>query len=264
MCLIKCFSDSSMNNPVFHQRPLYQEPLSQMPSGSTVVTGLINPSDPNTLLSHNQNQNQDSGYIFHPQQSQPQQQQFIHAPQYLHHHPSTGLPVQSYIQVYPSQPRQQSFHRHPGQLDHQPYPFYYATAPVPPKPYNTPVTQSVSVTDSLPMMAPPPNSHLRNTPGGKPEAGVHTTTPQSMMGGAQIVHQVPISQQQFMGYPQIHHPPQSVSAGIPNYGYEYAENAPKQVYYAQHMGHAQYQTMTGPPPPAMVLPDGSSAAKLPS
>ncbi|KAJ4878037.1 Octicosapeptide/Phox/Bem1p family protein [Raphanus sativus] len=231
-------SDSSMNNPVFHQSPVYQEPLSQM----------INPSHPN----HNHNQNQDTGYILHPQQSQPQQQQFIHAaaPQYLHHHPSTGHPVQSYIQVYPSQ---------------QPYPFYYATAPVPPKPYNTPVTQSVSVTDSLPMMAPPPNSHLRNTPGGKPEAGVYaTTTPQGMMGGAQIIQQIPISQQQFMGYSQIHHPPQSVSAGIPNYGYEYAENAPKQVYYTQHMDHAQYQTMTGPPPPAMVLPDGSAAAKLPA
>ncbi|KAG2302102.1 hypothetical protein Bca52824_030753 [Brassica carinata] len=239
-------SDSSMNNSVFHQRP-----VSQMPSGST---GLINHSDPNTLLSHNpnQNQNQDSGYILHPAQSQPQQQQFIHAaaaPQYLHHHPSTGLPVQSYIQVYPSQPQQQ-----------QSYPFYYATAPVPPKPYNMPVTQSVS--DSLAMMAPPANSHLRNTPGGKPEAGVYTTTQQGM-GGAQIVHQVPVSQQQFMGYSQIHHQPQSGSAGIPNYGYEYAENAPKQVYYTQHIGHAQYQTMTGPSP-SMVLPDGSAAAKLPA
>ncbi|CAN6972071.1 hypothetical protein IGI04_035077 [Brassica rapa subsp. trilocularis] len=256
-------SDSSMNNSVFHQRPsVYQEPVSQMPScSSTLVTGLINPTDPNTLLSHNQNpnRNQDSGYILHPQQ-----QQFIHAPQYLHHHPSTGLPVQSYIQVYPSQP-QQSFHMHPSQLDHQPYPFYYATAPVPPKPYNMPLTQSGSVSDSLgslpsshpqtlpnsTMMSPPPNNHLRNTP--------------QATGGAQIVHQVPpISQQQFMGYSQIHHPPQSGSAGVPNYGYEYVENAPKQVYYTQQMGHTQYQTMTGPPP-AMVLADGSHvAAKLPA
>ncbi|KAL0693242.1 hypothetical protein Bca4012_060422 [Brassica carinata] len=238
--------DSSMNNSVFHQRP-----VSQMPSGST---GLINHSDPNTLLSHNQNQNQnqDSGYILHPAQSQPQQQQFIHAaaaPQYLHHHPSTGLPVQSYIQVYPSQPQQQ-----------QAYPFYYATAPVPPKPFNMPVAQSVS--ETLAMMAPPPNSHLRNTPGGKPEAGVYTTTQQGV-GGAQIVHQMPISQQQFMGYSQIHHQPQSGSAGIPNYGYEYAENAPKQVYYTQHIGHAQYQTMTGPSP-SMASPDGSAVAKLPA
>nr|VDD30543.1 unnamed protein product [Brassica oleracea] len=250
-------SDSSMSNSVFHQRPsVNQEPVSQMPScSSTLVTGLTNPSDPNTLLSHHQNQ--DSSYILHPQQSQPQQQQFIHSPQYLHHHPSTGLPLQSYIQVYPSQP-QQSFHMHPSQLDHQPYPFYYTTAPVPPKPYNMPLTQSGSVSDSLgslpsshpqtlpnsTMMAPPPNNHLRNTP--------------QPTGGAQIVHQVPpISLQQFMGYSQIHHPPQSGSVGIPNYGYEYVENAaPKQVYYTQQMGHAQYQ---------MVLADGSPvAAKLPA
>ncbi|CAH2045948.1 unnamed protein product [Thlaspi arvense] len=276
-------SDSSMNNPMFHQKPsIYQETtISQMPSGSTVVTGLINPSDPNTLLPQNHNQNQDQSYIIHPQfeqqsaQSQPQQQQFIHAatPQYIHHHPSSGLPVQTYIQLYPSQ-QQQSFHRHPGQMDQQPYPVYYVTAPVPPRPYSMPVPQSGSVNEapgSLPtnhpqappnstMMAPPPNNHMRSVPGGKPEAGVYTTGPG--MGGAQMVHQIPTSQQQFMGYTQIHHQPQSGAAGIPNYGYEYADNAHKQVYYTQPMGHAQYQTMTGPPP-AMVLPDGSAAAKLP-
>ncbi|KAJ0240526.1 hypothetical protein HA466_0221490 [Hirschfeldia incana] len=288
-------SDSSMNNPVFQQRPsVYQEPMSQMPSGSTVVTGMINPSDPNTLLPQSHMQNQEPGYILHPQfeqqQSAPsqqhqqqQQQQFIHAPappQYLHHHPSSGVPVQ-YIQVYPSQQPQQSFHRHPGQLDQQqPYPgVYYVTSPVPPRPYGMPVPQSGSVSEapgSVPsnhpqppplnstMMAPPPpNSQLRSVPSGKPEAGVYAT-PQGMPG-AQMVHQIPTSQQQFMGYSQIHHPPQSGSAGIPNYGYEYADNAHKQqMFYTQPVGHAQYQTMTGPPP-AMVLPDGSAAtAKLPA
>ncbi|KFK33340.1 hypothetical protein AALP_AA5G001400 [Arabis alpina] len=275
-------SDSSMNNPVFHQRPsVYQEPIAQMPSASTVVTGLINPSDPNTLLSQNQNQNQnqDQGYTLHPQfeqQSQPQQQQqqFIHAaaPQYIHHHPSSGLPVQTYIQVYPSQQQPQSYHRHPGQLDQQPYPVYYVTSPVPPRPYSIPVPQPASVSEapgSLPpnhpqappnstMMAPPPTNHMRSVPPGKPEMGqaaVYTTAT-----GAQMVHQIPASQQQFMAYSQIHHPPQS-SAGNPNYGYEYADNAPKQIYYTQPMGHAQYQTMTGPPP-AMVMPDGSATPKL--
>lgn len=274
-----------MNNPMFHQRPsVYQEPIAQMPSGSTVVAGMINPSDPSTLLS--QNQNQDQGYTLHPQfeqQSQPpqQQQQFIHAaaPQYIHHHPSSGLPVQTYIQVYPSQQQpQQSFHRHPGQLDQQPYPVYYVTSPVPPRPYSMPVPQSASVSEapgSLPpnhpqappnstMMAPPPTNHMRSVPGGKPEmgqAGVYTTAPG--VGGAQMVHQIPTSQQQFMAYSQIHHPPQSGSAGNPNYGYEYADNVHKQIYYTQPLGHAQYQTMTGPPP-AMVMPDGSAAAKLPA
>ncbi|WZZ02064.1 hypothetical protein YC2023_074392 [Brassica napus] len=281
-------SDSSMNNPVYQQRPsLYQDPMSQMPSGSTVVTGMINPSDPNTLLPQNHMQNQDPGYILHPQfeqqsaPSQPQQQQqqqFIHAaapPQYIHHHPSGGLPMQTYIQVYPSQ-QPQSFHRQPGQLDQQqPYPaVYYVTTPVPPRPYNMAVPQSGSVSEAPgsvhsnhpqappnSMMAPPPNSQLRSVPGGKPEAGVYTT-PQGM-AGAQMVHQIPTSQQQFMGYAQIHHPPQSGSAAIPSYGYEYADNAHKQMFYTQPVGHAQYQTMTGPPP-AMVLPDGSAAAKLPA
>ncbi|VYS51697.1 unnamed protein product [Arabidopsis thaliana] len=274
-------SDSSMSNPMFHQRPsVYQEPIAQIPSGSTVVTGMINPSDPSTLLS--QHQNQDPAYILHPQfeqqsaQSQPQQQ-FIHTaapPQYIHHHPSSGLPVPTYIQVYPSQQPQQSFHQHAGRLDQQPYPVYYVTAPVPPRPYSMPVPQSPSVSDapgSIPsnhpnstMMPPPPNNHMRSVSSGKPEmgqAGVYTTAPG--VGGAQMVHQIPTNQQQFMGYSQIRHPPQSGSAGNPNYGYEYVDNAHTQIYYTQPMGHAQYQTMTGPPP-AMVMPDGSAAAKLPA
>ncbi|CAH8381736.1 unnamed protein product [Eruca vesicaria subsp. sativa] len=288
-------SDSSMNNnnnnPVFQQQraSVYQEPMSQMPSGSAVVTGMINPSDPNTLLPQNHMQNQDPGYILHPQfeqqsqqqpQQQQQQQQFIHAapPQYIHHHPSGGHPLHTYIPVYTSpQQQQQSFHRHPGQLDQQPYPaVYYLPTPVQPRPYSMAVPQSGSVSEapgSVPsnhpqpplsstMMAPPPNNQLRSVPGGKPEAGVYTT-PQGI-GAAQMVHQIPTSQQQFMGYSQIHHPPQSGSAGIPNYGYEYADNAHKQMFYTQPVGHAQYQTMTGPPP-AMVLPDGSAAAaKLPA
>ncbi|KAF2533832.1 hypothetical protein F2Q70_00031597 [Brassica cretica] len=206
------------------------------------------------------------------------QQQFIHAaapPQYIRHHPSGGLPMQTYIQVYPSQ-QPQSFHRQPGQLDQQqPYPaVYYVTTPAPPRPYNMAVPQSGSVSEAPgsvhsnhpqappnSMMAPPPNSQLRSVPGGKPEAGVYTT-PQGM-AGAQMVHQIPTSQQQFMGYSQIHHPPQSGSAAMPSYGYEYADNAHKQMFYTQPVGHAQYQTMTGPPP-AMVLPDGSAAAKLPA
>lgn len=275
-----------MNHPMFQQRPsVYQEPIAQMPSASTVVTGMINPSDPSTLLS--QNQNQDPSYIRHTQfeqqsvQSQPQQQQqFIHttaAPQYIHHHPSSGLPVQTYIQVYPSQQpqQQQSFHQHPGRLDQQPYPVYYVTTPVPPRPYSMPLPQSASVSEapgSLPsnhlqappnstMMPPPPNNHMRT--GGKPEMGQAGYTTAPGVGGAQMVHQIPTSQQQFMGYSQIHHPPQSSSAGNPNYGYEYADNAHTQIYYTQPLGHAQYQTMTGPPP-TMVMPDGSAAAKLPA
>ncbi|EOA23556.1 hypothetical protein CARUB_v10016750mg [Capsella rubella] len=280
-------SDSSMSNTMFHQRPVYQEPFAQM---SSAPTGMINPSDPSTLLS--QNQNQDPSYILHPQfeqqpaQSQPQQQQqFIHttaAPQYIHHHPSSGLPVPTYIQVYPSQQppqqQQQSFHQHPGRLDQQPYPVYYVTAPVPPRPYSMPVPQSATVSEApgslssnhlqappnATMMPPPPSNHMRSVTGGKPEmgqAGIYTTSPG--VGGAQMVHQIPTSQQQFMGYSQIHHPPQSGSAGNPNYGYEYPDNAHTQIYYTQPLGHAQYQTMTGPPP-AMVMPDGSAAAKLPA
>ncbi|XP_010513833.1 PREDICTED: leucine-rich repeat extensin-like protein 5 [Camelina sativa] len=282
-------SDSSVSNPMFHQRPsVYQEPIAQMSSAaSTVVTGMINPSDPSTLLSPNQNQNQDLGYnIFHPQfeqQSQPQQQQhFIHttaAPQYIHHHPSSGLPLQTYIQVYSSQQQPpQSFHHHPDRLDHQPYPVYYVTAPVPPRPYCMPVPQSATVSEApgslssnhlqappnSTMMPPPPSNHMTSVTGGKPEvgqAGIYTTAPG--VGGAQMVHQIPTSQQQFMGYSQIHHPPQSGLAGNPNYGYEYADNAHTQIYYTQPLGHAQYQTMTGPPP-AMVMPDGSAASKLPA
>ncbi|KAG2242637.1 hypothetical protein Bca52824_095517 [Brassica carinata] len=253
---LRLIPDSSMNNPVFQQRPsVYQEqPMSQMPSGSTVVTGMINPSDPNTLLPQNHMQNQDPGYILHPQfeqqsapsQPQQQQQQYIHAaaPQYIHHHPS-----------HP----QQSFQRHPGQLEQQqPYPaVYYVTSPVPPRPYSMGVPQSGSVSEapgSVPsnhpqaplnstMMAPPPpNNQLRSVPGGKPEAGVYTT-PQGMPG-AQMVHQIPTNQQQFMGYSQIHHR--------------------LNVLYANLWDTRQYQTMTGPPP-AMVLPDGSAAtAKLPA
>ncbi|CAH8388130.1 unnamed protein product [Eruca vesicaria subsp. sativa] len=260
-------SDNSINNPVFHQKPsLYQEPIPQTPSGSNVVAGngMINPSDENTLLS--QNQNQEPGYIIHPQQSQ---QQFIHAatPQYIHHHPSLGHPLHTYIHVYPSQQHQQSFHRHPGQPDQHLFPVYYVT----PTPYSMHVPQSGSVNEapvsSLPsnhpqaqpnstMMPPPPNNHLTSVapgPGGKPESVVYATS--SAMGGSQMVHPIPASQQQFIGYSQIHHPPQS--------GYEYADNVHKQMYYTLPIGQAQYQTMTGPPP-AMVLPDGSTSAKLPA
>ncbi|CAN8267000.1 unnamed protein product [Cochlearia groenlandica] len=281
-------SDSSMSNPVFHQRPsVYQEPIAQIPSGSTVVTGLINPSDPNTLLSQNQSQNQDQSYMMHPQfeqqSAQPQpQHQFIHAapPQYIHHHVPNGHAVQTYIQLYPSQ--QQSFHRHPGQLDQQPYPppVYYVSTNAPPRPYNLPVPQSGSVneapgslssnnhhpqaqTNSSMMAPPPPINLMRSVPGGKPEAGVYTAP--SGMGGGQMMHQIPTGQQQFMGYSPMQYPPQSFLAGNPNYGYENTDNGHKQMYYTQPVGHAQYQTMTGMPPQAMVLPDGSAAAaKLPA
>ncbi|XP_010554103.1 PREDICTED: uncharacterized protein LOC104823972 [Tarenaya hassleriana] len=274
-------SDSSLNNALSRQKPtIYHDVVAQMPSSTTIVSGnlldpKINPSNPNA-----QTQIQDSGYVLHTQfeqQSAQSQQQFIHAatPQYIHHHnhPSGGVPVPTYIQVYP----QQQQHRHATQLDHQPYPVYYVTAPLQARQstYNMLVPQSgnrnetldsvpsnhpqASPNPSMPNVAAAYNNPMRTVPGSKPEmgsGGVYTAA--SGLSGAQFV-QLPTSQQ-FVGYPQIHHPPQSVPHT--GYGYEFADPSHAQIYLTQPLAHAPYQTVTGSPA-TMVLPDGSTA-KLPA
>ncbi|XP_010527767.1 PREDICTED: uncharacterized protein LOC104805056 [Tarenaya hassleriana] len=262
-------SESSMNNPLSRQKPtIYHDPVTQMSSGTTIVDQKMNPSDPKARV-----QIQDSGYISHTQFEQQSaqsqlQQQFIQAaaPQYIHHHPSGGVAIPTYIQVYPSQ-------------QPQPYPVYYVTTPVPARQpaYNMQGLQSSSLNEtlgSLPsshpqassnhtMMAPPTNNvaaynPMRNIPGSKPEiassGGVYTTA--SGLSGAQLV-QVPMGQQ-FAGYSQIHHLPHSGpvpgSAANPGYSYEFSDpTTHTQMYFTQPVASAEHQTMT------MVLPDGSAA-----
>ncbi|GMI83504.1 PIGMENT DEFECTIVE 331 [Hibiscus trionum] len=275
-------SDSSFTNPLSRSKPvIYQDPVVQIPSGvNRVPTNAVDPklniSDPNTI-----GRVQDSGYVLQQpqleqqqqqqQQQPPPQQQFLHtaaAPHYIHHHPG----ISAYYPVYPSQQHQHQ-HHHQTQIDQQ-YPLYYVSARQP-QAYSMPVQQlSISEaptgipssrpqTPSNPTMAPTHVAYnpMRNAPLAKPEmtaaTGLYRT---SNTGNPQLVQvQNSRHQQQYVGYSQIHHPPQSVaptSAATATYAYEFNDPAHAQMYYTQPLASnmpSQYQTMTG-----VVLPDASS------
>lgn len=264
-------SDGSLTNPLARPKPvLYQDQAVQMSLG--INRGPTNTIDPNTNISEQnigvqlQQHIQDARYVLQPQidQRQPQQhqqpqQQYVQAaPQFIQHHPQGSMPVAGYY-VYPSQQHQVQHH----QLD-QHYQVYYM-------PVNQPQAYNLSAQQTNPNEAATanpsnrpqatPNSSaipqsaaytnpMRNPSGMKTElaAGVYRMASAS----ASPLVQVPSGQhqQQYVGYSQVHHPSQSVapSSGAPaNYGYEFANPAAGQIYYAQHLAPSlpsQYQTMT--------------------
>ncbi|CAK9151279.1 unnamed protein product [Ilex paraguariensis] len=262
-------SDGSLTNPLSRQKPsLYQDPVVQIPSGNTRISG--HSVDPNTQVQYQQAP--DSGYVlpvqFDQQHPQLHQQQFIHAgSQYIHHQPAGAVPI-TYYPVYPSQ---QQHHPQFSAHDTQ-YQMFYVPARQA-QAYNFPVQQpsygeTVNVAPSgrpqtLPPAAMAP-SHIpasfntaSNVPASKSEmeAGMYRT----VNAGAPSFIQVSSNQNQpqYVGFSQIHHPSQSVaptSAATANYTYEYADPTHAQIYYNQPLPH-QYQTMTSSP--AMVLPEAS-------
>lgn len=279
MCLLKCFSDSSLTNAVSRQKPgIYQDPVMQMQSGATGVPVIpvdakINLSDPNAskLVNVQQVQDSASGYVLQQAQLeqhqqllhhlQQQQQQFIQpGAHYIQQHQVGAVPISHYYTVYPSQQQQQ----------HQQYPVYYVPAKQPQAAYNMSVQQPNAISEaptSVPSSRPPPSAYnpMINAHMGKPEmvaAGVYRT---ATTGTPQLV-QVPAIQQQqpYVGYAQIHHPSQSVTAptsavATANYGYEFADPSHAQMYYTQPMAPtmtSQYQTMAGTA--VVVLPNASA------
>ncbi|KAG6391667.1 hypothetical protein SASPL_149424 [Salvia splendens] len=266
-------SEGSIQNPLSRQRqPMYQEQITQIQSGNTMVAA--NPAD---LKSGDQNANkipmqqqvQEPGYVIsnqydpnHPQMHHPQP--FVHSGnQYI---PAGAMPYAPYYSVYP---QQQPHHPHQQPvLDQQQ--FYFVPARQP-QAYNIPVPQQgySEIAPNPPSIRPqvPPAaaaaaaathvaySQQVNTPSSKPEmaAGVYRTAtgapPQHMV-------QVPSSQQhqpQYVGFTQIHHPSQMMapsSASNPAYAYEFTDPTQAQIYYTQAMPHqlsAQYQTITSAP-----------------
>ncbi|CAH2042096.1 unnamed protein product [Thlaspi arvense] len=259
--LASLIHDSSTTNPLSRQRPMiYQDPVGQNPSSNNRVA--INPvepklSDPSSRVQ--MQQVQDSSYLLQPQfdqqlNPQQQQQQFIQAgAHYIHHHPTGAVPIQSYFPMYP--PQQQPLHPH-HQLDQQ-YPVYYVSARQA-QAYNLPVQQQnyAEPTTCAPSSQPqtPP---LRNVAVSKPEmvAGMYRTAATA----APTLVQVPPSQQQYVGYSQVHHPQSVAPSSVATTNYAYADPAHSQVYYTQPLPPqlaAQYQTMTSAP--AAVLPEGST------
>lgn len=199
-----------------------------------------------------------------------QQQQYIHAGQFIHHTPSGAVPITSYYPIYPSQ--QQHHPQHPA-LEHQ-YPVYFLQAR-PTQAYNLPVQQT-SFSDSAPTATPnrpqtPPQPTIvtptsaynpsRAIPASKPEMA--TGNYRAPTGTAPQLVQIAPGQhpQQYVGFSQIHHPSQSIaptSAAATNYAYEFPDSSHAQIYYTQplppQMG-AQHQTMTSVH--AAVLPEAS-------
>ncbi|KAF8021234.1 hypothetical protein BT93_G1615 [Corymbia citriodora subsp. variegata] len=278
-------SDGSLTNPLARSKPvMYQDQAVQMSLG--INRGLTNAMDPNINISEQstgvqlQQHIQDARYVLQsqidqrqPQQHQQPQPQFVQAgTHYIQHHPQGSMPVPAYYTVYPSQQHQVQHH----QLDQHYQPVYYM-------PVNQPQAYNLSTQQTNPNEAATtnpsnrpqatPNSAaipqsaaytnpMRNPPGIKTDlaSGVYRMASAS----ASPLVQVPAGQhqQQYVGYSQVHHPSQSVapSSGAPaNYGYEYANPATGQVYYAQHLAPplpSQYQTMTGAN--AVGLPEASS------
>ncbi|KAL2550590.1 uncharacterized protein Fot_12120 [Forsythia ovata] len=104
-------------------------------------------------------------------------------------------------------------------------------------------------------------SQARNAPASTPDTaiGVYRTA----AAASSPLVKVPSSQRQaqFVGYTQIHHPPQSMappSAANSNYSYAYADPRHAEIYSQPLPPQlaAQYQTMSSVPT-LMVLPDAS-------
>ncbi|KAJ0450880.1 hypothetical protein HanHA300_Chr15g0561231 [Helianthus annuus] len=267
------------------QKPamIYQDQLLNIQSSNNNRASDLsnNVPDQNARIQMQQQQIPDSAYVMsmsnpqadpqHPQMHH-QQPQFIHTavpqPQYIHHHPSGAVPMASYYQMYPSQNQQVQHHPHHQPLDQQNFVYYMPTRQAAPHGYNMQMQHHATGYADITSAAANQNSHTQAPPSAYSTARAPQTAPKSEIpagvygttntAGSQFV-QVPSSQHQpqpqYVGYSQVHHPPQSVassaSGGGPgaNYGYEFADPSQGQpIYYAAQplppQSAAQYQTVT--------------------
>ena len=290
--LVNIFSDSSSiaSTNSFSKNVYYQEQVqaSHLDNKSVAMTN-AKFEIPEHIPGLQREQVQDSGYTLPPQldqtqQLQQQQQQFVHAStHYIHHPAATGtVPVSSYYPVYapPSQPQ---IHHPIGQ---QQYPVYVMPVGHTQQPYNMTlqpniadpnvvhsgrplVPQSVAATttpykDSTPPFYPP----RPTTPPTIPEVtpNVYKAPPPVASNPAFVPIPSNQFQQQYVGLPQVHHPPPqpialAPSGGATNYGYEYGGTVQDQSYYTQQTATnaplpSQYQSMT-PAAAAAALSDAS-------
>ncbi|KAJ0830899.1 putative PB1 domain-containing protein [Helianthus annuus] len=267
------------------QKPamIYQDQLLNIQSSNNNRASDLsnNVPDQNARIQMQQQQIPDSAYVMsmsnpqadpqHPQMHH-QQPQFIHTavpqPQYIHHHPSGAVPMASYYQMYPSQNQQVQHHPHHQPLDQQNFVYYMPTRQAAPHGYNMQMQHHATGYADVTSAAANQNPHTQAPPSAYSTARAPQTAPKSEIpagvygttntAGSQFV-QVPSSQHQpqpqYVGYSQVHHPPQSVassaSGGGPgaNYGYEFADPSQGQpIYYAAQplppQSAAQYQTVT--------------------
>ncbi|KAL9666012.1 hypothetical protein QQ045_000334 [Rhodiola kirilowii] len=272
---------------------LYQDPFAQIPPGAARVTS--NPMDSNNPRIPLQQKVPESGYILNSQiehhqlqqqlqqQQQLQPQQFVHPGTHYIQHPQNAVPISQYYHLYPP-PTQ---HRHP-QHDQQQYPLYFIppTAIQSQQTYSMPMQQasysdpSIAVPSSHPqnphmatMLTNPSvyNSQPGNVSPVSPEMASNGY--RNVIPNAQPMVQVAPGQhqQQYMGYSQVQHSPQSMaqpqipaSATNANFTYEYSDPAHTQIYYTQPLAPthpAQYQTTVSSSPMVM-LPDAASAQNL--
>ncbi|GMH26237.1 hypothetical protein Nepgr_028080 [Nepenthes gracilis] len=296
-------SDSSLANAISRQKPMiYQEAVVQTPppianrASPNLVDPKVNVSDHSVRVQLHQNS--DSGYVLAPQYdpqqqqllqlqqqqllqhqqqaAQPQPQQFTHSSPHFIHNPAAAVPLSTYYPLYPSQPT----HLHHHQLD-QRYPVYYVPAgqsqaynlpnfseaanAVPPSHPQTPsnptmITASSAYSAARNMHGPP---KIEMAAAGVSRAGAAISPSLAEVTSGQ--HQ-PQPQQQFMGYSQIHHPPQSIApttGATGSYAFEFADPAVTQMYFTRPLQPTfatQYQTVASAP--AMVRPD--APAQLPT
>ncbi|KAL9257799.1 PAL OF QUIRKY-like protein [Drosera capensis] len=267
-------SDGSHSSALSRQKQMiFQEPSGQVPSlGSRVTANFIdskvgNVSDP-SIPGHMQ-QNSDSSYTpstqYDLQHQLLQQQQFVHAaPHYVQHSPPGTAPYPAYYPLYASQYPQ--FSHQPG-----PYPLYYIPAG-PAQAYGLPVQQPnfADLANTAPASRPQTPSVIstsamysttRNLPTQKSEmaTGIYRTpagaaAPPLVQVGTGQYH-LPLQQQQFVGYSQMHPPVQSITPAP----FEYADPAHTQMYFSQPLQPAlaaQYQTVTSGS--AVLSPDVSA------
>lgn len=129
-------------------------------------------------------------------------------------------------------------------------------------PANPSMAPGMSHKDAIPPIYPPKPVPVTAVQHEMAAAGAYRT---AVNPAGQMV-QVPSNQfqQQYPGFPQMHHPSQSIAVAPgtnANYGYEYTNNTHDQMYYAQHQAAAplppQYQTMS-PAAVAAAIADASA------
>ncbi|KAL9256615.1 PAL OF QUIRKY-like protein [Drosera capensis] len=272
-------SDGSHSSALSRQKQMiFQEPSGQVPSLSSRVTanfidskvGIVSDSSITAQVQQNSDSSNTPSTQYDLQHKLLQQQQFVHAvPHYVQHPPPGAASYSPYYPLYASQHPQ--FNHHPG-----PYPLYYTPAGLA-QPYGLPVQQPnfADSANTVPASRPQTPSMIstsamysttRNLPTQKLEmaTGIYRTAagaaapPLVQVGTGP--HHLPLQQQQFVGYPQMYPPAQSITPAP----FEYADPAHTQMYFSQPLQPAlaaQYQTLTSdsavlsPDVTALIPPD---------
>lgn len=237
-------SANSVSKAVYYQEQVHAAHRDNRANNSPNT----NNENPDSNSRTQQQQVQDSGYMYPPQMDQQQQQQFLHASSHY-----MQAPMSSYYQMYAPSSQQQQLH-HPTDQQYAMYVMpsvaqqaqsynmsMQSNIPDQTSPHPANVAASGAYKDAI-----PPIYQTKTTAPAKPEmaSGIYGT---AVASNQQFV-QLPSMQfqQQYAGF----HPSQSIavaSSATGNYGYEYT-NHPNdhQVYYTHQAAPLppQYQTMT--------------------